>query len=271
MKKSGKITLIIISVIVLSIILFIGYLGYIPGLSTLLGANKPRNLGIKYTENDKASARAKSQLIYGVLPENTPPELSISRSGSRKINTSFNSAELTSLMNNRPWKYWPIEKVQLRINDDGSTELSGVVINEKLKGYAAAIGVPAKASELITKFLPRNPAFYVKAKTSLTENQVSEFDVQSVYLGKVPIPVNALLAKFAPELIKTVFADDVISELSKYEGKKEAIINFINELRMEKAKELLLSSDYSNELIAEKIGFTNAPYFSCSSISTIEI
>jgi len=229
MRKSGKVSLIIISIIVLSILLFIGYLGYIPGLSTLLGANKPRDLGVKYTDSDKASARAKSQLIYGVLPENTPPEMSIRRSGSRKISTTFNSAEMTSLMNNRPWKYWPIEKVQLRINDDGSAELSGVVINEKLKGYAAAIGVPAKASELITKFLPKNPAFYVKAKTSLTENKVSEFDVQSVYLGKVPLPVNTLLAKFAPEFIKSVFAEDFISELSKYEGKKEAIINFINE------------------------------------------
>ena len=229
MKKSGKITLIIISVIVISIILFIGFLGYIPGFSTILGANKPRDLGIKFTENDKTSARAKSQLIYGILPDNNSPEMSIRRSGSRKINTTFNSAELTSLMNNRPWKYWPIEKVQLRINADGSAELSGVVINEKLKGYAAAIGVPAKASEIITKFLPKNPAFYVKAKTSLTENKVSEFDVQSVYLGKIPLPVNTLLAKFAPELIKSVFAEDFVSELSKYEGKKEAIINFINE------------------------------------------
>jgi hypothetical protein len=137
---------------------------------------------------------------------------------------------MTALMNNRPWKYWPIEKVQLRINNDGTTELSGAVVKSKLSGYAKAIGVPVNVADNIIKYLPSKSAFYVKSKTALANNQVSQFDIQSVSLGKIPIPTNLLLSRLNSDMINSVLAaDSFTSELAQYSGKKATIVSFIND------------------------------------------
>jgi len=232
MKIVGKVLLTLLAVLILGIVGILGLLGYIPGLSSLLGANKPRDLGITYTQEDYTSARAKSQLVYEELPAETPVALSIQHSGSRTVGTSWDSAEMTSLLNDRPYRFWPIFDVQLRIHNDGTAELSGIVIKEKLKGYAMGIGVPEQATKTIVNLLPSEAPFYVKAKTSLVENKVGDFDIQAVSLGRMPIPVNTLLAKLANltrQIVKPVFAENIVTELSKYEGKRAAIINFINE------------------------------------------
>lgn len=228
MKGFSKVFLIILICLIIGVVGLLGFLGYIPGLSSVMGANKPKDLGITYTEADKASAREKSQVVYAELPSNTPAESSIVRSGSRAVNTSWSSAEMTALMNNRPWRYWPIKDVQLRINNDGTAELSGVVLKDKLSGYFTAIGVPSEVSSTIAKFLPASSAFYVKAKTSLTDNQVSDFDIQAVSLGKISIPVNLLLSSKPAKLVGRALAQDITGELTKYSGKKAAVVEFIN-------------------------------------------
>jgi len=93
---------------------------------------------------------------------------------------------MTALMNNRPWKYWPIKDVQIKFNADGTAELSGVVIKDKLIGYAQAIGVPQEVVSTVVSFLPPTPTFYLKGKASLEENKVKDFEPQAVYLGKMP-------------------------------------------------------------------------------------
>lgn len=228
MKIFGKIVLWFLVVLILAVILGLGYLGYIPGVSQVLGADKPQNLGVTYTPNDFASARAKSQLVYEALPPNTPDSMSLQRSGSRAVTTTLNSAEMTAFMNDRPWKYWPIRSVQLRINDDGTAELSGILIKDRLQGYAAGIGAPTEIANIVANFLPAAPTFYVKAKTSLVNNKVGDFDIQSVKLGRMPIPVDTLLSFKSSKMVDSAFASDGISQLSQYSGKRAAIIDFIN-------------------------------------------
>jgi hypothetical protein len=228
MKKVGKVILILLVVILIGIVSWLGSLGYIPGLAGIMGANKPKKLGVTYTESDFNSARTKSQIIYGMLPDSTPMEQSIQRVGKRQANISLTSAEATALLNNRPWKYWPVKDVQLKINDDGSAELSCVVIKEKLRGFAIANGVPANAIDIGLKFIPPDPAVYIKATTALIDNRVSQFDIQTVNLGKMSLPVDKLLAFHLPRFVEPTYAAS-LSDLWNYKGKKEIIINFINE------------------------------------------
>ena len=136
---------------------------------------------------------------------------------------------MTALMNNRPWKYWPIKDVQIKFNADGTAELSGVVIKDKLIGYAQAIGVPQEVVSTVVSFLPPTPTFYLKGKASLEENKVKDFEPQAVYLGKMPLPVDTLMAILDDRGFNPTYAADPISELSKYQGKREAIISFIND------------------------------------------
>jgi len=232
MKLFKKI-FIMISLIVALVYLFVASsLGYIPVVSKWLGTDKPKDLGIRYTAEDKASARAKSQLEYLELPADTPVEESIVRKGSRPVTTSWSSAEMTALLNDRPWKYWPINNVQLKINDDGTAELSGILNKEKFGNYATAIGIPATIAKSAATFMPANSAFYVRAKTSLENNEVKDFDLQSITYGKIKIPASMILSYNSNKMISSAdaaSATDPFSDVVKFGSKKEAIINFIND------------------------------------------
>lgn len=236
MKLLGKILLglfvLFVVIPVLVVVLALGYLGFIPGLSNLMGTNKPRDLGIKYTEADRTSARGKSQVVYETLPPDTPPEKSHQTSGSRPIKTEFSSAEMTALMNNRPWKYWPYGNVQVKFNADGSGEISGVLIKDRVPAYTAAIGIPKEAVNLAMKLLPNKPVFYVKGKAALVDNKVFLFEPQTFQLGRISMPVDIFLSFVPPELVKEAYAamdtTELTGELSKIQNKKALIVEYIN-------------------------------------------
>lgn len=232
MKIIAKLFLVLLLVIIISPILILSYLGFIPGLSSVFGSDKPRNLGIKYTEADRVSGRAKSQIEYGTLPADTPDVNSLVRVGTRAVKTEFTSAEITALANNRPWKYWPFSNVQVKFNADGSAEMSGVVLKDKLPGYGAFIGAPKQAVEFALKFLPSNPIFYLKMKASLVNNKVAVFEPQTFEIGRAPLPLNMFLSFVPKQILEPAYAssvDDMSSELSKVSDKRAKIIEYINQ------------------------------------------
>jgi len=226
--KAFKIIGIILLVIALAVVLFLGYLGYIPGVSAIFGSNKPRDLGVKYTEEDRASARAKSQIEYTELPASTPDEQSLVRSGSRPVTADFSSAEITALMNDRPFKYWPYKDVQMKFNADGTAEVSGSLIKDRVVGYCASIGVSKEVAEKIVKYLPANTVYYVKGKAALSNNQVSVLEPSVVEIGRMSIPLNWILSQGESNKAYAQDADGIKTELNSYSGKKAKIVEYIN-------------------------------------------
>lgn len=206
-------------------------MGLIPGLSDILGTNKPRDLGIKYSEADKTSCRLKTKTEIISLPDASSPVDTIKYVGQKTVNDNFTSAEITAVFNNRPWKYWPYKNVQIKFNSDGSGEISGILIKDKVPGYAAVIGAPQEATDFAMKFLPNNPVFYVKMKAALTDNKVSLFEPQAFEIGRLSMPLNLFLSFKGPQLIHQAFAQnigDIAQELSKVQNKKALIIGYIN-------------------------------------------
>jgi hypothetical protein len=206
--------------LVILIILIAGVGGYF-----ILFAGKPKDLGIRYTEDDRTSARAKSKIEYEALPETTPVTESIQRFGTREVTAEFSSAEVTALMNNRPWRFWPYANVQVKLNGDGSGEISGTLIKDRLPGYLTFIGVPQEAADFIIKFLPANPSFYLKIVASVENNQVALFDPKALEVNGLPLPVGQLLSFIRPAYAAD---SDMLSDLSKVKNKKSLIISFIN-------------------------------------------
>lgn len=217
MKTSKIVGLLAVIFFVVIPVVFFALAGYIPGLSILFGTNKPRDLGVNYTEEDKNLAIKKSGVTYGELPSSTADDSSIQFVGSHDINTSWSSAEITALLNQRPWKYWPISDVQLRINPDKTVEMSGVVNAEKSRGYGLGIGVPGAVVDWVS-LLPTEAAFYLKGTGSLSDNKVANFDITSAQFGRLTIPTSVLLSY--QKIVDYAYAEDVVSELSKYSGKK---------------------------------------------------
>lgn len=213
-------------------LILLSFLGIIPGTSSLFGADQPRDLGIKYTAADLGAIRAKSGIQYLVLPTGSDSSKTREFAGARAVKAEFNSAEITATLNNQPWRDWPYREVQVKFNADGSGEISGVLLKEKLTGYAAAIGLPPEALDLALKVLPAKTAFYVKMKASLADNKVALFEPEALVIGRVPLPLSLILSLSQPSLVTTAYAQnfgEVTSELTKVKNKRGLIIDFINQ------------------------------------------
>lgn len=234
MKLIGRLFLIVFLFSIAAVIFGLGYIGYIPAIANLLGTNRPRDLGIRFTEKDRIEAHAKSGVQYGTLPASTSDVLSIQRFGRHNVDTSWTSDQASALMNNRPWKYWPYKDVQVKFNADGSAEISGGLNKTVVPNYAAAIGIPKAAVELAMKLLPPAPVFYLKMKASLKDNKVDIFEPQAFQLNRIPLPVDKLLSfnKPAFQFIKPVnaqFSIDMLTDLAKVKNKRDLIITYIND------------------------------------------
>ncbi|MFH0876077.1 MAG: hypothetical protein V1859_09135 [archaeon] len=174
-------------------ILALGYLGFIPILSPLIGANKPKDLGIKATEADFASASAKLGRSRESLPVGNTPEQSLKFSGSHNVNAIFTSEEVTATMQSRDYKYNPIGKnFQAKFSDDGTVEMSGTLQLQNFIEYGKAARIPDDQVDAVmdkASLVLVNPSFYVKGEGKVVNNRLT-YDVEKIEIGKFSIPVS---------------------------------------------------------------------------------
>jgi hypothetical protein len=162
--------------IIVVLVLIGGYYGFVPGVSNVFGSNKPKDLGVKYTEQDRLSGRAKIGWVINTLPAGLPPEKSLVYTGSKPVNAAFTEKELTAWIN-KSWNYVPLTNCQIRINPDNTAEFSGILHVSRIKQYEAAMGGSATEIDKVLpgfiKYLPSNPPVYMKASASVVNNQVT--------------------------------------------------------------------------------------------------
>lgn len=212
---------IIVSFIAI-IILVAGFAGFVPGLSTVLGTNKPKDLGQSVTLEDSAIAQEKLGVVVVELPKETSIENSYQLSGQREVQLTLDSKEGTAIMNNRTWKYYPFSNMQLRINPDGTIETSGMVSMSTFMDYANSLGYSTDDVEkaLNEYHIPKiNMPFYVKGTGSIVDNVVS-INVQSFQAGRISVPSGILSTNM--NRINS-FAQDVISRQNGFSAKKLAV------------------------------------------------
>jgi len=185
---------IVILVVIVVIILALGYFGFIPGLSTIFGSDKPKDLGIKYAQVDYVAAAQKNMVKIAVIASAPDAKSSLKWGGANQINNSWTSQQVTATINanSADWEYFPIKDVQFKINSDGSVEASGILSVEKLKGYAEATNVSAAdiqtVENILNKFkVPKGPIpFYIKGNLSVKDDNV-DVEVPKLEIGRLPI------------------------------------------------------------------------------------
>jgi hypothetical protein len=181
---------LLIGVIVILVILVGvgGYLGIVPGVSSLFGSNKPKNLGVTFTSQDLTDAQSKAGTQIVTLSPNLPPSQSISFSGQKNVNTTFTQGEFNAWMDNS----WDdaLLGCQLKIDSDGTAEFSGVLHTDRIKSFEEAMGVSASDMSVIDKyvrFIKGNPAIYIKGTGSVVNGQIN-LDVQQMKVGNLSVP-----------------------------------------------------------------------------------
>ncbi|MBT3285682.1 hypothetical protein HN807_00105 [Candidatus Bathyarchaeota archaeon] len=177
--------------ILLIIVLVLGYLGFVPILSGLMGANSPRDLGISYTQEDIDSANGKLGVTYVALPPSTPDANSVIMEGFHPINVVLGDNELTALFNDHAdnWGNYPMSDIQVRFNPEGDIELSGVIETGHLKGFADSKGYDEETRREVRpylNFVMTKPAVYLKGDLDVI-NGVVTADLQQVQIGRLSI------------------------------------------------------------------------------------
>jgi hypothetical protein len=170
------------------VVLALGYLGFMPGVSNLFGSNKAKDLGVTFTSADLKSARAKTGVINTDLSSSAAAQDSLKFGIPRKVDATFTQAECNALLNNHPWKYYPLKDIQLKINADGTAEFSAILIKDRLQGYAEALKISDGDIQVLNEYLnkvPENPAFYIKGTGGITNNQITGMDVEDFKVGNL--------------------------------------------------------------------------------------
>jgi hypothetical protein len=183
--------------VVVALVFVAGYLGFVPGISSIFGSDKPKDLGVTYTAADYKSAEVKSNIQKIDLPATTPPEQSLQYEGTQPASVDMTEAEVTALINDSPWPYGAFSDCQVKFNADGTAEFAGILETGKLEDYARARGYTdteiKDALGIVDKFtvVQKNMPFDIVGTGSVV-NGVIDFDIQKFQLGKLGFPADQI-------------------------------------------------------------------------------
>ena len=206
MGKFFKFLLLLVVVIIIGAVGYLAYLGFIPGLSDWIGANKPKDLGIRYTSADFDANVKKLSTEITYVPANSGGTLTFS--GQKSVTQSFTSADTSARMNYSKWQYMPVANTQVRFNADGSVEFSGNLLASRLPGFISAIGGVSFTQDEINKGLSMvktNPPVYIKVTPTSIQNDQVNLSFSSIQVGKLNVPIDSFDANsFFSNLTKQV-------------------------------------------------------------------
>ncbi len=197
-------------VLILGVVLVLGYFGLIPGLSNLMGTNKPRDLGMKYSEASFQSALDKSAVEMATLPADDPRV--IAYEGSHVVRTAFTDEELTAHAFDKNWVGYPVSDVQVRINDDNTAEVSGILKLAQISPFLQAMNISqADFEKAMAKIsIPiKDMPFYAKG-FGTAKNNTLDITMTNFEVGRFPVPQN-ILDQYQDEL--TQFGQDIMRNI----------------------------------------------------------
>ncbi len=169
-------------VVALIIIMAIPVLAFV-----YLTTGKPRDLGIKYTDQDVITATTKNGVPSAAIVV-TPGQEPLRYEGKQEIKTSFTSSEITAINNSNKYVYKPFSNVQLKINSDGTGEASGTLDVNKLLSLISFSYSTDEIKKAISDYhIGLNPPFYLKGQVSVINNHVT-LSPQTIEVGRIKIP-----------------------------------------------------------------------------------
>ncbi len=203
--RKRHITLWVVVSLILTVlmlpILVLGWLGFVPGLSKLMGASDPRDLGVSYSQVDLDSYKQKTAVRF--VDSSQAPKISANSGESTTFadvktvnNLELTDKELTAAINNMEWTWLPISNVQTRFSA-GSLELSGKFDSAKLDNLRNYLseqgGLNPDTNNAISwaERLSNDAPFYAKANAVIANNTLS-FKLVEAEIGRLDIPLGKM-------------------------------------------------------------------------------
>ncbi|MDH4139204.1 MAG: hypothetical protein OEV43_01380 [Coriobacteriia bacterium] len=185
--KALKWIAIVLGVVILIAVLVIGWLGFLPGLSRYIGPN-PRDLGVELTfEHARAAAEAHNMptTVSDLETILADPEVA------KQFDTVLTSDQASSLLltGQESIPNWPLRFTQIRFNDDGTSEASGVIRSSLVRPFLGDMGVPAGDIDTALGRVPirGDVVFYASGSCGVQSNTV-DLSLSQVKIGRLTVP-----------------------------------------------------------------------------------
>jgi hypothetical protein len=180
-------------IILLGVLIVLGYFGFIPGISDLMGSGKPRDLGVRPSVDNLNASLDKLKVLP--IPPKKPGEKRVNY-GQVKVNTTLTSEEITSMIQYGNYQTWPISDFQAKINPDGTGEASGMLLIDRIPTYASYGGISTTTMQKVmdTLRISSNVPFYIKGTGSISNNKV-QLTPSELEIGRLPVP-SSLIQKY---------------------------------------------------------------------------
>jgi len=180
---------------------FLGYSGFIPGVSTFFGSDKPRNLGVKYTQQDLINAQSK--LRQKLLDAPIDANQKINLEAGPPIDTILTSEEFSAHIE----RVHPVSELQIKLvgsNFEASGKIEKTRIEQFLKTWKLTIN--------------NAPVFYI-AGTGSAENNNIKLTFTKAELGRLPLPTKQL------EELAELYMKVLINQITGFKVEKAFIEN----------------------------------------------
>ena len=198
--------LLIIIVLLLILGGIAAYFGFIPGLSNTFA--KQVDLGIENDPQLNIDLKNKIGLQFNIPEEELPTEKEIVYEGSLEIEESLTSEQVTSVLNTvkSELAYMPFSNVQIRINEDGTTEASFNLNIETTVNEARKLGYTEEQIEKGKKYigaLGDSVNMYAKLSFDISNDELTvnpyAFRIQNF---NVPSAITKLVAEVGSNAIE---------------------------------------------------------------------
>lgn len=195
----------VVAAILLVPLLVLGWLGFVPGLSSLLGANQPKDLGVQYEPDDMQSYQAKLPITFAersAAPDNPArPGKKQLFANPRPVAATFTQEELSAALNSADLPWLPLKDIQIRLSDH-TAELSASLNTSRIPEFlqmAAGLGYSeadlARVAGYAEKLADDVP-IYIKADGAV-ENSRLDLELKAIVIGRLSVSPD-VVGKIAP-------------------------------------------------------------------------
>jgi hypothetical protein len=198
MPKKVWIPLAVVLVIAGVPVLALGWMGFVPGLSTIMGSTSQRNLDVNFTQQNLASFQQKMPLaikddtLAPINPINTEQKELLAQPIQAQ-NVALSQEDVTATLNSYHWSWIPVNNIQVRLTD-GTVEVSGLLNNDHLDAFEQYVANGHSLSPSVANAISWSKHFrnyapvYLRAKVYVTNNVLS-FKLEQAQIGRLDIPL----------------------------------------------------------------------------------
>lgn len=192
-----KILLTIALILLIPLLLVGGWLGFVPGLSNIMGARSVKDLGVTYTEQDYESYLDKTSTEFLNINDapaqpDSPNKKVVFADQATAENMTLTQEEITAAINESGWIWMPLTDVQVRMND-GGVEVAGRLNTDHLQSFITYIGGidvdPGQVESAIgwAERLLGSAPVYLRVDTSISDGSL-QLSLAEGNIGRFSIP-----------------------------------------------------------------------------------